>query len=1063
MLKRFLITLLILLFPVLLIGMTIYYQQVSNDKAILEIQAIESLNGQNEQIINEFTYIVADLMYLAKQYGLQKLLDNDMPAQRKFLAQEYRLFAAQKRFYDQIRFLDDTGMEIARANFNAGHPSIVPPSKLQSKSKRYYFKDTIMLFRDEVFISPFDLNIEKGQIEQPLKPMIRFGTPVFDHTKKKRGIVLLNYLGTNLLQKLDKTAVSASNHIMVTNAAGFWLKGLAPEDEWGFMYKDGGKKTFSNDFPNEWQQIQKAQTGQFYTNNGLFTFITIYPLLEGQKSSTGAQQAYSPSLAKLGMNDYYWKIVSLIPQQILQEKSRKILTNMAMPFITMVLLIFIISIFLSHARFKHAEAKVALKASEERFKAIVSAIPIPMTISRIKDGELLYVNEHYNKYFNIPPERLKNHKFYHNFANPGDKQRLLKILKQDNHVHNLECQIKKLDSKPFWIIASFRHIIFDGEFAMISTAYDITERKLAEEKIQQQHQFLQQVINSLDHPFYVINVNNYQIELANSATQALGLLPQTTCHKLTHRRNTPCTGANAPCPLQEVKKTNKPVLVEHIHFDKESNPRNVEVHGFPIMDSAGNVSQMIEYSLDITERKQAEKQLHQQNEELQTKNEQLDAFARQLEELQHEKLYQLNKAYERFVPSEFLALLDKQSIIEVQLGEQVEKEITILFADIRNFTHMSEKMTPQENFDFINTYLSRMEPVISAHHGFIDKYIGDGIMALFPTHADDALQAAINMLKRIAKYNLTGGCPDQPTINIGIGINSGLLMLGTVGGQNRMDGTVISDAVNLASRVEQLTKIYGASLLITEHTYVKLADPHQYCIRMIDIVKVRGKSENVKIYEVFDANAPEMIALKNETLPHFKEGFAFYHSDEFNNAKPFFEKILQINPNDKAAQFYLVQCQKILSMTIPETPEILLVDDVHLNLIALISILEKNHFKVRTANDGENALKMVALKHPHLILLDVMMPKMNGFEVCQQLKANPETQDIPIIFITGLAETTHKIKGFELGAVDYIIKPFQREEVLIRIKTHLRLSHLQQRASWYIKEIGSKQQPFNYP
>jgi DNA-binding response OmpR family regulator len=92
-----------------------------------------------------------------------------------------------------------------------------------------------------------------------------------------------------------------------------------------------------------------------------------------------------------------------------------------------------------------------------------------------------------------------------------------------------------------------------------------------------------------------------------------------------------------------------------------------------------------------------------------------------------------------------------------------------------------------------------------------------------------------------------------------------------------------------------------------------------------------------------------------------------------------------------------------------------------------------------------------------------MMPKMNGFDVCKQLKANPETQDIPIIFMTGLAETTHKIKGFELGAVDYITKPFQREEVLIRIKTHLRLSHLQQRASWYIKEMGSKQQPFNYP
>ena len=934
MLKRFLITLLILLLPVFLIGIIIYYQQVNKDKAILEIQTVESLKGQSEQIINEFTYIVADLMYLAKQHELQKLLDNDIPEQRQILAQEYRLFATQKRLYDQIRFLDNAGMEIARANFNAGHPSSVPPSKLQPKGKRYYFQDTFMLFRDEVFISPFDLNIERGQIEQPLKPMIRFGTPVFDHTKQKRGVVLLNYLGINLLQKLDKTAASASNNIMVTNAAGFWLKGLVPEDEWWFMYKDGGKKTFGNYFPNEWHQIQTAESGQFYTNNGLFTFITIYPLLEGQKSSTGAQQAYSPSLAKLEIKDYYWKIVSLIPQQILQAKSRQILTNMATPFITMVLLIIVISVFLSHARLKHAKAEMVLQA---------------------------------------------------------------------------------------------------------------------------QHKFLQHVIDSLDHPFYVINANNYQIELANSATHALGLLPKATCHKLTHRSNTPCTGANDPCPLQEVKKTNKPVLVEHLHFDKDGNLRNVEVHGFPITDSAGNITQMIEYSLDITERKQAEKQLNQQNEELQAQNEQLDAFARQLEELQQEKLYQLNKAYERFVPSEFLALLDKQSIIDVQLGDQIEKEITILFADIRNFTTMSEKMTPQENFDFINAYLSRMEPIISSQHGFIDKYIGDGIMALFPINTDDALQAAINMLKNLARYNLILGRSDLPTIDIGIGINTGLLMLGTVGGQNRMDGTVISDAVNLASRVEQLTKIYGTALLITEHTFVKLADPHKYHIRVIDAVKVKGKSEEVTIYEVFDADAPEIIALKKKTLTNFKGGFVLYHCDEFNDAKPFFEKVLQINPNDKVAQFFLAQCQKTLSMTIPETPEILVVDDTPFNLTQLVYVLEANNLQVRVAKDGKDALKAVEFKHPHLILLDVMMPNMNGFEVCKQLKANPETQDIPIIFITGLIETTDKVKGFELGAVDYITKPFQREEVLMRIKTHLHLSHLQQRASWYIKEMGRMQ------
>ncbi len=173
--------------------------------------------------------------------------------------------------------------------------------------------------------------------------------------------------------------------------------------------------------------------------------------------------------------------------------------------------------------------------------------------------------------------------------------------------------------------------------------------------------------------------------------------------------------------------------------------------------------------------------------------------------------------------------MDKKSVIDINLGEQIEKEMTILFTDIREFTTLSETMTPQETFNFINSFFSKMEPIIRQYDGFIDKYIGDAIMALF-CQVDDAVQAGIGMLKALTDYNTTRGCPERPPIKIGI--NTGLLRLGTVGAQNRMDSTVISDAVNLASRVEQLTKTYGSSLLITKRTYMRLTDPSQYHIRM---------------------------------------------------------------------------------------------------------------------------------------------------------------------------------------------------------------------------------------
>jgi len=243
----------------------------------------------------------------------------------------------------------------------------------------------------------------------------------------------------------------------------------------------------------------------------------------------------------------------------------------------------------------------------------------------------------------------------------------------------------------------------------------------------------------------------------------------------------------------------------------------------------------------------------------------------------------------------------------------VEREMTIMFSDIRDFTPLAESLSPQEVFDFLNSYLGQMEPIISEYHGFIDKYIGDAIMALFPTHADDAVASAISMLKTLTKYNELLSRSEYPMIDIGIGMNTGPLILGTVGGQHRMDGTVISDAVNLAARTEELTKRYHTALLITENTYNKLQDPNHYKIRKLDRVRVKGKSKIVTIYEVFDANTENLIALKQQTLQDFEQGVQLYHEYRHDEAYHYFKKTLQINPSDKVAEVYLQRCTRPLN------------------------------------------------------------------------------------------------------------------------------------------------------
>lgn len=275
-------------------------------------------------------------------------------------------------------------------------------------------------------------------------------------------------------------------------------------------------------------------------------------------------------------------------------------------------------------------------------------------------------------------------------------------------------------------------------------------------------------------------------------------------------------------------------------------------------------------------------------------------------------------AYSRFVPKEFLSKLDKEDIADVELGDNTEMTMSILFSDIRNFTTLSEQMTPEENFNFINSYLKVIGPVIRRHHGFIDKYIGDAVMALFDKSADDAVRGAIGMLRKLVEYNEGRKQAGYVPIRIGIGINTGSLMIGTIGERGRMEGTVISDAVNLASRIEGMTKTYGVSLLISDQTFRSLEDPSKYYIRKIDRVKASGKIEPVTLWEVFDSDPPDIINYKLDIAMIFEEAVSFYLSNQFEEAQELFQDCLVRNPQDKTAQFYRDRCRLYIKMGVDE-------------------------------------------------------------------------------------------------------------------------------------------------
>jgi class 3 adenylate cyclase len=269
-----------------------------------------------------------------------------------------------------------------------------------------------------------------------------------------------------------------------------------------------------------------------------------------------------------------------------------------------------------------------------------------------------------------------------------------------------------------------------------------------------------------------------------------------------------------------------------------------------------------------------------------------------------------------FIPKEFLKILNKRTVMDLRLGDHVQQEMTIFFSDIRQFTDLSSRLTPEEIFKFINSYLARIVPVIGEKGGFVDKYMGDAILALYPQTqgADMAVRSAIEIQQRILEYNSHRAKMGYRPLQMGIGIHTGPLMIGVVGIYGRMQNTVISDTVNLASRIETMTKAFNVSMAISGQTFKKLADPGSYKYRYLGPVKVRGDARPVEVFEILDGINPETMEKKMETNRFFEEGMMCFRHKSYSEAREKFSRVLEILPDDGASVFYLENCEARLKV-----------------------------------------------------------------------------------------------------------------------------------------------------
>lgn len=261
------------------------------------------------------------------------------------------------------------------------------------------------------------------------------------------------------------------------------------------------------------------------------------------------------------------------------------------------------------------------------------------------------------------------------------------------------------------------------------------------------------------------------------------------------------------------------------------------------------------------------------------------------------------KFYYKFVPEKFKELLNKDSFTDLRLGDAVSEELTVLFCDIRSFSLNSEMMTAKENFEFVNVIYGKAGPIIRKHGGFVDKYIGDAVMALFE-NADDAVAAGIEIYEAIVINPSTREELKARSINIGIGIHSGMARIGIVGEDERLSGTVISNTVNLSSRLESLTKQYKTAMIISKETLDRMSNPDSLNVRYLGMVQVAGVNEVEALYEVLDCLDKADKEKRSKNLREFRDAIREFHLGNIANAYDLMHNIAEANREDPVPAMY---------------------------------------------------------------------------------------------------------------------------------------------------------------
>lgn len=942
-----------------------------------------------------------DLRFIARTPAILNFAEHPGTAQKKTLENLLLALASEKKFYDQLRYLDSQGQEIVRINYNDGAPVSVPVAQLQNKSDRYWFSDTIKLNQGELFISPLDLNIEQNKLEIPYKPMIRFGTPIFDTAGHKQGTLVFNYLAGDLLDDFKNPLHSEQNsNVMLLNSDGYFLHADQAEDEWGFM--TGHKeRTFARDFPEIWPTVLNSEHGTLNTRQGQFFYATVYPLVNGGSSS------------------YQWKIVSFISTETL-KKINTLETGEITLMVGVYLLFAAIAFAAAQFSLKRRQIEKSLRDNEQRLNFSLNAIHTGSWELNLLDHHAHRTLEH-DKIFGY--DELLPDWTYQIFLQHVLAEDRAEVDQSFQHAlttqgsWDFECRIRRLDGAVRWIWATGSHQFDEaGQPRLISgVVQDITERKqielenirlneqleaivaertaeleltLATLRTQEQRYRLlvdgvRDVANiMLDPRGYIISWNRGAERLKGyPETEVLGRY-----FSLFHTPEDVIAG-KPQAELADALATGS-FETEGWRVRRDGTRFWANVILTVLYDEHGKVLGFSKITRDITEQKNSKQMLVQAKEAAELANRTKDTF---LANMSHELRTPLN------------AIIGFSEVLkDGMLGEVTEQQREYLGDIYQSGEHL---------LSLINDILDIAK---------IES--GEMVLNLEPTSINNLLQNSLSMVKEKAM-----GHRLKLTLNVDTGIPKYLA------DQRKLKQIVY----NLLSNAVKFTPDGGEVTLAAHLTGDRLE------LTVTDTGIGISPEDQLLLFQPFKQIDSELSRLYQGTglglsltksLVELHGGTISVQSEAgkgscFCVSLPWCQKetnsSVNITPNPPPVH----PVQNLEGQT---QRSVLVIEDNRESAKLLTYYLELEGLRVTHLSTGEQALEWLTCNQPDLITLDLLLPGIDGWEVLACIKQIPKLAEIPVLIVSILMD---KQRGFALGASQVLQKPLSYIELSTALTT----------------------------